>query len=409
MFRQNFIALLALLALAPLSHAKEGDAAFAVSPDSAYGLLVAGIRDATKSIDVNIYMFTNKYIARALAAKAAQGVRVRVLVEGEPHGGSVFPAVKQTLDELNLALRQQAAAPGSKLLVMTGNGDKTKRRYVFNHAKYLVIDQNKVFVSSDNFTGSAFPDTTRNFYEGGTRGWQVLLENKALAKELGKIFEQDQAGVNDVLPYEKARLVVSDPNNGPLPDRRLRTAPVFAAARGNSAAASLCASPQSEKCVVGFIRSAKHELLVEHLSLPLYWKNPDAAKNRINPIVEELLAAAQRGVQVKVLVNDDRYFNEDDSQDEELKNRFLVAWLKKEATKRKLPLEAALFDRAPTQLSYVHNKGMVADGTRVFVSSVNGTQNSIENNREVAVSIETVDGARYFGEVFGFDWANRQK
>jgi cardiolipin synthase len=409
-----FIFTLVLAVQALPAAAKEGDAAFSVSPDSAFIGLTTAIMEAKESIDVNIYMFTSKNIAAVLSTKAEQGVKIRVLVEGEPHGGSVFPAVKQTLDQLNESFKGKDA----KLFVMTTNGDKAnKRRYVFNHAKYLVIDGKKIFVSSDNFTGSAFPDPSRTIYEGGTRGWQVLLENSKVAVELGKIFEEDVTGKVDVLPYEKANIKVSDPNGGgSLPKREKRTAQSFGIELGRSGKASLCASPKSEACIVEFIRSAKSDLVVEHLSLPYYWKpfaNGVVAKSGpVSPIVAELIAAAKRGVKVKVLVNDDKTFSEDgksSDKDVEITNGFAVEQLNKDAAKQRLPLEAALFSHKNTQTSYVHNKGMIADGKRVFVSSINGTQNSVENNREIAVAIDTEDGARYFGEVFGFDWENRQK
>jgi phosphatidylserine/phosphatidylglycerophosphate/cardiolipin synthase-like enzyme len=412
MLRHLLLALLLTLVWVSPASAKEGDAAFSVSPDSAFIGLTTALIEAKESIDMNIYMFTSKNIASVLATKAEQGVKIRVLVEGEPHGRTVFPAVKRTLDQLNESFKGKNA----KLFVMTSNGKAGKRRYVFNHAKYMVVDGKKVFVSSDNFTGSAFPDPSRTVYEGGTRGWQVWLENSKVGAELEEIFEQDVTGKADVLPYEEADIRVSDPNNGPLPKREKRTAQSFGIELGRATKGSICASPRSEKCVVDFIRSAKSELSVEHLSLPYYWKpfaNGRLAKTGpVNPIVAELLAAAKRGVKVRVLVNDDQTFSEDGKtgdKDTEITNGFAVEQLNKDAAKQRLPLEAALFSHKNTQTSYVHNKGMIADGKRVFVSSINGTQNSVENNREVAVAIDTEDGARYFGEVFQFDWENRQK
>lgn len=403
-----------VLAQALPAAAKEGDAAFSVSPDSAFIGLTTALTEAKETIDVNIYMFTSKNIAAVLSTKAEQGVKIRLLVEGEPHGGTVFPAVKQVLDQINESFKGKNA----KLFVMTSNGDKAnKRRYVFNHAKYVIVDGKKVFVSSDNFTGSAFPDPSRTIFEGGTRGWQVLLENSKVAADLEAIFEEDLNGKTDVLPYEKAVIRVNDPNNGsPLPKREKRTAQSFGIELGRASKGSVCASPKSEKCIVDFIRSAKSEINVEHASLPYYWKpyaNGAIAKTGpMSPIVIELLAAAKRGVKVKILVNDDKTFAGDDNTDDkdvELSNAFSVEQLNKEAAQQRLPLEAALFSAKNTQTSYVHNKGMIADGKRVFVSSINGTQNSVENNREIAVAVESEDGARYFGEVFGFDWENRQK
>ena len=36
---------------------------------------------------------------------------------------------------------------------------------------------------------------------------------------------------------------------------------------------------------------------------------------------------------------------------------------------------------------------MIADGKRVFVSSINGTRNAVMNNRETAVNLESPDAA----------------
>jgi phosphatidylserine/phosphatidylglycerophosphate/cardiolipin synthase-like enzyme len=410
----RFPALLFLALLANPFHpafAQEGDASFAVSPDSAYSLLTKAIAEAKSSIDMNIYMLTSRTIANMLVEKAEQGVKVRVLVEGEPSGGSVYPIVKQVLTNLNYDFRSRAPQNG-ELLVMTGNGNKAVRRYVFDHAKYVVIDHKTVFVSSDNFTGSAFPDNSKVSYVGGSRGWQVLVEDAALAGDLNRIFEQDISNPQDVVPFAKAHIVVSDPSGGsPLPPRKVRTVENFGTADGTARNAALCTSPRSQACVLDFIRSAKKDLEVEHLELPLYWK--DGGKDQQNPIVTELLAAAARGVQVKVLVNDEKSFSDDDgdggSSDKELLNSYLVAQLNKMAAQKHLPLQAALFDHVATQTAYVHNKGMIADGQRIFVSSINGTENSIENNREVAVALDSVDGARYFGTVFGFDWDHREQ
>jgi phosphatidylserine/phosphatidylglycerophosphate/cardiolipin synthase-like enzyme len=47
---------------------------------------------------------------------------------------------------------------------------------------------------------------------------------------------------------------------------------------------------------------------------------------------------------------------------------------------------------------------MIVDGARALVSSVNGTENSVMNNREVAVIVESPDAAQYFQGAFDFDW-----
>lgn len=404
MFARIFVFLLTIALLPSNAHTKEGDAFFAVSPDSSYELLLKTISQAKESLEVNVYMFTNRNVARAIAAKASQGVKVTVLTEGQPHGGSIVPAAKNTLDSLHRDFEGRDA----KLLIMTNNGDANiKRRFVYNHAKYVIVDKKIVFVSSENFTGSAYPDTSKNFFVGGTRGWQLTIENRALANELSKLFAQDASvSQGDVYPYEKAKIIVHDPFEGQPPkDRPLRTIRSIPLGMGQAKSAAICASPLSEKCVLDFIQGAKRELKVQHLSLPLYWKDKSSKSVKMNPIVQAIVAAAERGVRVKVLLNNENTFDETKSTfDEDEKNSYLVRWLNQMSKEKKLRIEAALFDARKTQTNYVHNKGMEADGSKVFLGSINGTENSLKNNREISLTVESEDASRYFSEAFEFDW-----
>jgi hypothetical protein len=51
-----------------------------------------------------------------------------------------------------------------------------------------------------------------------------------------------------------------------------------------------------------------------------------------------------------------------------------------------------------------HNKGIIVDGRIVLISSINYSDNSIENNREAGVIIENEDVARWYQDIFDFDW-----
>ncbi|HEY8279820.1 MAG TPA: phospholipase D-like domain-containing protein [Bdellovibrionota bacterium] len=382
--------LFAILLQSAPSTAADGDAAFAVSPESAFSLIEGAIRDARDSIEMNIYMLTNRSVTQLLADKAQSGVKVTVLIEGETFGGEMLAPVKRVLDDLYLRFEQQSNGRG-KLFVMTSQAGN--RRYTFNHAKYMIVDGRKTFVSSENITGSAF--NSKNL-TGGTRGWEIYLENLSLARTLSKIFQEDIQG-SDVLSYEKVQFKVKDPG-GDLPPRHTRDVKAFGRGVGRFSSASVCDSPKSQECVLKFIRSAKKELSVEHLSLPLRWSG------KTNPIVQELVKAAKKGVKVRVLLNDDDSFGDEGGVSPADKNLVTVKWLKEEAARGGLPLQAATFSNKALEVNYVHNKGMVADESRVFVSSINGTENSVVNNREIAVSVNSADAANYFGEVFDLDW-----
>jgi cardiolipin synthase A/B len=396
--------LLSILTIAPVSpvaRAAEGDLSFSVSPESAFSLLDETIRSAKKSIELNIYMLTNRSVMEALVERASAGVSITVLLEGEPFGGEILLPVKNALDDFHKALKDKKGK--NSFLVMTSNGKVSKRRFVFNHAKYMLVDGKTALVSSENITGSAF--SGRNF-SGGARGWQIVVENKKVAGALANLFADDSsARFGDVLPYEQVNFKVKDPGNNPLPPREPRTVNLFPVLRGRAEKAELCLSPNSLDCILSFIRMAKTELLVQHMNLPLYWVNREGGAHKPNPIVHELLAAAKRGVKVKVLLNDDDAFGEKTTGMKEERNDLTVAWLKAEAAKARVSLEALTFNHKAMQVNYVHNKGMVSDSGRVFVSSINGTENSVKNNREVAVAVDSVEAAKYFGEVFAQDWS----
>jgi phosphatidylserine/phosphatidylglycerophosphate/cardiolipin synthase-like enzyme len=381
------------------ANAAEGDASFAVSPESAYSLIQAAIQDAHQSIDLNIYMLTNRNITDALAAKAKGGVKVTILMEGQTFGNDMLAPVKKVLDDFEAKLQ----GTNARFLVMTSQANG-QRRYAFDHAKYMVVDGHKIFVSSENLTGSAF--NIRN-QTGGTRGWEIYLENSALGAQLSGIFATDSdPSFGDVLPYEQVNFNVKDPGNSPLPPRENRDVPSFGMAQGQVTQASLCASPNSLPCVVDFIRSAKSELNLEFLSLPKVWVDHKRGTTTPSPVIAELIEAAKRGVHVRVLLNDDTTFADDtgggSSPDE--KNLAAVNYLRDQAGQAHLPLEAATFSQKKIEVNYVHNKGMVADGNRVFVSSINGTENAIMNNREIAVAVTSEDAGKYFTSVFKTDW-----
>ena len=384
--------------------AAEGDAEFSVSPDSGAKVLLPLIQRANKSIYMNVYMLTNKNIVEELANKATDGLEIMVITEGEPTGG-MNASSKKALAELYSTFKNSKNA---KILIMTSSKHSRNRRYVFDHAKYTVVDGKFVFISSDNFTASAFPTGSKATTSGGSRGWQTLVESPSLARELTSIFNTDTNLQNpDVVPYENTKLNDGDSDNNFFqPQSLVARKTLFDAQTGTVEGAVLCHSPRSLDCVIDFIRAARSTLDLEHLSMPLNWGDD------INPILQEVVAAAKRGVKVRVLLNDEATFgdknNFDGFSESSQKNEDTVKWLLDTAQSKKLPLDAALFDAKAVQVAYVHNKGMVADRSRTFVSSINGTQNSVENNREVAISLNSRDAGNYFSRVYEFDWSNRQ-
>jgi phosphatidylserine/phosphatidylglycerophosphate/cardiolipin synthase-like enzyme len=110
-------------------------------------------------------------------------------------------------------------------------------------------------------------------------------------------------------------------------------------------------------------------------------------------------------VKVRVLLNDDAVFlRGPDADRKKKKNLETVQYLNSQARELKLPLEGRIINIKKLEITYVHNKGMIADRERVLISSINGTENSITNNRETGVVLESTDAGKYFSDVFDLDW-----
>lgn len=391
-------------------------AQFSVSPDNSQALLTDTVSTAKKSLAINIYMWTSTRLQDAVIERIKAGVTVEVLAETEPFGGMLVPPQKKVLDAIDAAIK---ASPNKKnrLWMMSSRKQTVARRYTFNHAKYVVVDGRRAYVGSENFVNSgAMADPEKK----GNRGWQVRFDDATTAKRLLKVFREDTDEKNpDVFPYDPALVTVKEfppkvPTAlGELPPDNRRTLPALPAGEGDVATATFCASPRSIACIERFMASARSTLDIQHMSLPLYW-TVEKQDPGVNPIIAGALAAAKRGVKVRILVNPAKAEEGGAAPPKTTgislayDDNATVAYLRERAEKEKLPLQVAVMNNESLQLITTHNKGMLADGKRAFVSSINGTRNSVENNRELAVSLESPAAARYYGQVFENDWTQSQ-
>jgi phosphatidylserine/phosphatidylglycerophosphate/cardiolipin synthase-like enzyme len=52
----------------------------------------------------------------------------------------------------------------------------------------------------------------------------------------------------------------------------------------------------------------------------------------------------------------------------------------------------------------IYYKGMIVDNNSVLISSINWNENSVTRNRETGIIIESIDIARFYTNVFFYDW-----
>jgi phosphatidylserine/phosphatidylglycerophosphate/cardiolipin synthase-like enzyme len=76
-----------------------------------------------------------------------------------------------------------------------------------------------------------------------------------------------------------------------------------------------------------------------------------------------------------------------------------MAYVNDTARREGLDLQARIIKSSLAGLDKIHNKGVVVDGRRALVSSVNWSLNSPLNNREVSLLIDNQQIAGYFTDV----------
>lgn len=393
-------------------------AEFAVGPDSNLELLLKTFDSAQKSIVVNIYEFEHDEIADHLIEKIRDGIDVSILFETEPCCKQrMSPEAKAIVRRIHSEMRK-STNPRSRIYLMgsrlrrardTGSptaADSEVRRFAFNHAKYVIVDGSRVHMASENFTptGHAARGTK------GNRGWDFAVEDSALANKLMAIYRKDTAsGSPDVLMINPRTTSLPGwlRNDGTVSEPReieSRTQRRVAVGRGVVSNIELVTSPNAMPGVAKMMNSASTRLDLQFMSMPTNWGR--APNMLMNPIVDTAVDLAKKGVQIRFLLNDDRAFQEGQvDYSKAAANDLTVAYLRRIAQCRNLPIDAKVIDTKAAGITYIHNKAIIVDYDRVFVSSINGTQNSVENNRETALSVLSTDANAYYSRVFDSDWS----
>ena len=157
--------------------------------------------------------------------------------------------------------------------------------------------------------------------------------------------------------------------------------------RGNFSATPVFSPDTSEEVICDMIESANESIYIEQLYIYRDWGS------KISPFVERLINKSKQGVDIKVILNYNPYY---------------------EATNEKCNHTRQYFEEHGIEVKFVftnwsyftnvHNKGMIVDNKSVLISSINWNENSVTRNREAGIIIENEAVARYYAEVFFYDW-----
>ena len=132
--------------------------------------LLRWIDQAHSSIDVAMYSFTNKRIAKRLKNAAKRGVHVRIILDKEQNLRDRYSQIKYLAKYRNIDL-------------YTLQGKKLREEDHFGkmHIKLAIIDRKRLIFGSANWSNSAF-----------LRNYELIyfIEDYTLAKKSKKIFER---------------------------------------------------------------------------------------------------------------------------------------------------------------------------------------------------------------------------
>src|SRR5207244_5902996 len=118
-----------------------------------------------------------------------------------------------------------------------------------------------------------------------------------------------------------------------------------------------------------------------------------------SPFLEAALAAARRGVSVRILLDGSWASVEADSGT----NDDVLERINRRATDERLPLEVRLLEPRGS-IERLHNKGAVVDGRAVLVSSMNWALGSATENREDGLIVHDPDLGITLKTWFGSVW-----
>lgn len=369
---------------APATFAFTGRAFAFVSPDAQAGPLLDLLGNATTSLDLSLYTLTNTALGQAIREAVARGVRVRILLEGAPVGG---------IDSEQWGIVQRLAPTGAQVHFLVDNTSRDiQERYRFAHAKYAILDGRTVLVSTENWGASAFP----TWEATGSRGWLVAVEHPPLAAYFTRVFEEDfDARRRDVHPLAEMAVNPTVPRTHAPAARAPRFPPVSISGPFRVLPVIGPDTTLAGETILGALRGAGRSIHAEVFYAHTSW-GPFP-----NLYLEELIAAARRGVEVRILL-DASWYNVD--EDDPIDNDDTVRYVNGVAAAEGLDLQAKLVDLAAHGLTQLHAKGLVVDGRVVLVSSVNWNRNSPTANREAGLLVENEALAAYFEDVFAWDW-----
>jgi phosphatidylserine/phosphatidylglycerophosphate/cardiolipin synthase-like enzyme len=323
-----------------------------VEPADGYAPIIETIRAARQSIDFWIYEFNDGRIARELRAAEARGVDVRVIFSWQ-----LFPASSNLWN--SQSPNYNSNMPTFNALKRAGVEVKLSPFwFTYSHAKSMVVDgrtgAGQALIMDFNAQPSYIVPTTGLF---GTRGFAITTVDQGDVSEIQRVFDADWDR-RQAPAYASPHLVWSPSGDGYRPK-----------------------SPGKDR-IFALLDSAT-------TSLDLYVLLLDSL-----PFQDRLIAAARRGVDVRIITNTDPPAM-----------AFEQVQVLSEAG-----IRLAFDPTYPSGPLFIHSKAIIADaGSRhamAFVGSQNpGDTVSLNSERELGIIVDRPAITNRMRATFEQDWS----
>tara|TARA_B100000965_G_scaffold112782_1_gene93078 strand:- start:28438 stop:31458 length:3021 start_codon:yes stop_codon:yes gene_type:complete len=358
---------------------QDSTAIASIGPESTYGDLRNWIDTAQSELHLHVYQFMSTELTGAVVDAIDRGVEVTLLLEDGILDGA------STVD--NQRGHAQAVHDAGGLVLWMEDPSQISSPYRYIHSKVAVKDSESVWISSGNWKETSAPVDQR-----GNREWSLIVNSVDLANLVLSRMEWDENQNSlHISTHQSRHSPSSDWTMDSAQNTTSLNTPEFIA--GPFDGKLITCPDDCVASIVQMISSAESsiDLSVQYLDLDWYWGFGE------NPMIEALHEAAIRGVQIRLILNG--FYAEWDDEIRDTVNLFNTDW---NATQG-LDTTARLMSTSEN-ISKLHNKGAIIDGSSVLVGSMNWGSSAALRNREMGILINNEELASEYLSSFDMDW-----